>query len=53
MAPLPLEVCMELNWMETLIKRNDIEVAISPTRPTIIIGERINPAGKEWLKEAL
>ena len=39
--------------METLIKRNDIEVAISPTRPTTIIGERINPAGKEWLKESL
>lgn len=39
--------------METLIDRNNIEVLISPTSPTTIIGERINPAGKMWLKEAL
>ena len=39
--------------METLINRNNVEVVISPARATTIIGERINPAGKEWLKEAL
>jgi 5-methyltetrahydrofolate--homocysteine methyltransferase len=39
--------------METLIQRNGVEVVISRSRPTTIIGERINPAGKEWLKDAL
>jgi 5-methyltetrahydrofolate--homocysteine methyltransferase len=39
--------------METLITRNNVEVVINPKSPTTIIGERINPAGKPWLKEAL
>ena len=39
--------------METLINRNNVEVVISPARATTIIGERINPASKEWLKETL
>ncbi len=39
--------------METSIIRKSTEVIIGPARPTAIIGERINPTGKEWLKEAL
>ena len=38
---------------ETVIVRNKIEVVIGPQRPTVIIGERINPTGKEWLKQAI
>ena len=38
---------------ETLISRNDTRVVIGPARPTVIIGERINPTGKEWLKQAI
>jgi 5-methyltetrahydrofolate--homocysteine methyltransferase len=39
--------------METNIDRNGLEIAISRNNPTVIIGERINPTGKNWLKEAL
>jgi 5-methyltetrahydrofolate--homocysteine methyltransferase len=38
---------------ETTITRGSVSVTIGPTKPTVIIGERINPTGKEWLKEAL
>ena len=38
---------------ETIISRNDVRVTIGPSRPTVIIGERINPTGKEWLKQAI
>ena len=38
---------------ETILARNDIRVVIGPARPTVIIGERINPTGKEWLKQAI
>jgi 5-methyltetrahydrofolate--homocysteine methyltransferase len=39
--------------MEMLINRNNVNVVINRTSPTTIIGKRINPAGKAWLKEAL
>ena len=38
---------------ETTLARNDVRVTIGPARPTVIIGERINPTGKEWLKQAI
>jgi 5-methyltetrahydrofolate--homocysteine methyltransferase len=38
---------------ETIITRGDARVVISPTKPTVIIGERINPTGKDWLKQAI
>jgi 5-methyltetrahydrofolate--homocysteine methyltransferase len=38
---------------ETTITRNAMTVIIGPTRPTVVIGERINPTGKEWLKQAI
>jgi 5-methyltetrahydrofolate--homocysteine methyltransferase len=38
---------------ETTITRGGVSVIIGPTKPTVIIGERINPTGKDWLKEAL
>ena len=38
---------------ETILARNDTRVIIGPGRPTVIIGERINPTGKEWLKQAI
>jgi 5-methyltetrahydrofolate--homocysteine methyltransferase len=38
---------------ETVVTRNNAEVIIGPQRPTVIIGERINPTGKEWLKQAI
>ncbi len=38
---------------ETVIARKEARVTISAARPTVIIGERINPTGKEWLKQAL
>jgi 5-methyltetrahydrofolate--homocysteine methyltransferase len=38
---------------ETIITRNNAQVIISPSRPTVVIGERINPTGKDWLKQAL
>ena len=38
---------------ETLISRKDTRVSIGTAQPTVIIGERINPTGKEWLKQAI
>ena len=38
---------------DTTITRNAATVLIGTTRPTLIIGERINPTGKEWLKQAI
>jgi 5-methyltetrahydrofolate--homocysteine methyltransferase len=38
---------------ETTITRNGQTVLIGTARPTLIIGERINPTGKDWLKQAL
>lgn len=39
--------------METRVSSATKEVVISPLRPTVLIGERINPAGKKRLQEAL
>jgi len=39
--------------METRVSSLKKEVVISDTQPTVIIGERINPAGKKKLAEAL
>ena len=39
--------------METKISSATKELIISPDRPTVLIGERINPAGKKRLQEAL
>ncbi len=38
---------------ETIITRGDVSVVMGLMKPTVIIGERINPTGKEWLKEAI
>jgi len=38
---------------ETTITRNATTVVIGPSKPTVVIGERINPTGKDWLKKAL
>lgn len=38
---------------ETTITRNAETVLVGKARPTLIIGERINPTGKEWLKRAI
>jgi 5-methyltetrahydrofolate--homocysteine methyltransferase len=38
---------------ETTITRNSAQVVISTARPTLIIGERINPTGKDWLKKSI
>jgi 5-methyltetrahydrofolate--homocysteine methyltransferase len=38
---------------ETSITRKSTQVIISPARPTVVIGERINPTGKDWLKQAI
>ena len=38
---------------ETGITRGEVSVVIGPAKPTVIIGERINPTGKEWLKQAI
>jgi len=38
---------------ETTISRNNIQVVMGPQRPTVIIGERINPTGKDWLQAAI
>ena len=38
---------------ETILERGAVRVVIGPARPTVIIGERINPTGKEWLKQAI
>jgi len=39
--------------METILSTPSHEVRIGGGRPTVIIGERINPTGKKWLQEAL
>jgi 5-methyltetrahydrofolate--homocysteine methyltransferase len=38
---------------ETTITRKDVSVVIGPAKPTVIIGERINPTGKDWLQQAI
>ena len=39
--------------METVLKRAKKTVTISPDKPTVLIGERINPTGKKRLAAAL
>jgi 5-methyltetrahydrofolate--homocysteine methyltransferase len=39
--------------METRVSSSTKEVIIGDTQPTVLIGERINPAGKKKLQEAL
>jgi len=39
--------------METVVRSKTQKVVISPERPTVIIGERINPTGKKLLAQAL
>lgn len=39
--------------METRLKGSETEIVIGPDRPTVIIGERINPSGRRRLGEAL
>jgi len=39
--------------METRISSATKEVVIGAERPTVLIGERINPAGRKKLTEAL
>lgn len=39
--------------METKVSSASLEVLIGDNRPTVIIGERINPSGKKILSEAL
>jgi len=39
--------------METIIKSSTEEVTISPNRPMVIIGERINPTGRKKMAAAL
>ena len=39
--------------METIVSSEKKEVIISIDRPTVLIGERINPTGKKKLQEAL
>jgi 5-methyltetrahydrofolate--homocysteine methyltransferase len=39
--------------METRLKGSEAEVIIGPDRPTVIIGERINPSGRKRLEDAL
>ncbi len=39
--------------METRISSLEKEVVIGPDRPVVLIGERINPAGREAFKESL
>jgi 5-methyltetrahydrofolate--homocysteine methyltransferase len=39
--------------MDTILKGSEAEVVIGPDRPTVIIGERINPSGRKRLEEAL
>ena len=39
--------------METILKSATKTVVISPERPTVLIGERINPTGKKRLAAAL
>ena len=39
--------------METVVSSAARQVVISDARPTVLIGERINPTGKKKLAEAL
>ncbi len=39
--------------METILKGTEKTVRISLDLPTVIIGEKINPTGREWLTEQL
>jgi 5-methyltetrahydrofolate--homocysteine methyltransferase len=39
--------------LETMLSSASREVYIGGSRPTVLIGERINPTGKKWLQEAL
>jgi 5-methyltetrahydrofolate--homocysteine methyltransferase len=39
--------------MDTVLKGSEAEVIIGPDRPTVIIGERINPSGRKRLEQAL
>lgn len=39
--------------METKVSSASLEVSIGDNRPTVLIGERINPSGKKTLSEAL
>ena len=39
--------------METVLKSADQTVIIGPDRPTVLIGERINPTGRKRLAHAL
>src|SRR4030042_1113742 len=39
--------------MDTIVSSDKKEVIISIDRPTVIIGERINPTGRKKLTEAL
>jgi len=39
--------------METMVTSATKQVLVSPQQPTVLIGERINPAGKKNLSEAL
>lgn len=39
--------------METRVSSATVEVIIGPERPTVIIGERINPAGRKELADSL
>jgi 5-methyltetrahydrofolate--homocysteine methyltransferase len=38
---------------ETTITRNAETVLVGKARPTLVIGERINPTGKDWLKQVI
>ena len=38
---------------ETTLTRGTVQVVMAADRPTVIIGERINPTGKDWLKQAI
>jgi 5-methyltetrahydrofolate--homocysteine methyltransferase len=38
---------------DTTLTRGQVQVVMAAHRPTVIIGERINPTGKEWLKQAI
>jgi 5-methyltetrahydrofolate--homocysteine methyltransferase len=41
-------------WLvDTLLSSSSREVLIGAERPTVLIGERINPTGKKWLQDAL
>ena len=39
--------------METILRSAKKSVVISPEKPTVLIGERINPTGKKRLAAAL